>query len=565
MYLVQNERMDRFLICCLVFLFFTGIAYGQGVYVNYNRDYYHLLERYEIRKGALTPAFQTGFKPYRRDHVGSYLSELKADSLSYNQVDWFNLSYLSQDNWEFTVNEAPESNRKFIGSLYRTPSDFFYHRDEVFDIHINPVLYFHAGRESGESELRFRNTRGVEVRGSVDRKIGFYTYLSMTDLRFPTWVRNYAETYGAVPGEGFWKRYGITGYNYFSAVGYITFQATKHVEFQMGQDRNFVGEGYRSMILSDFSNPYVFLKINTKIWKLNLTNLWSQMNADVIYSGGVPTDARYPKKWFSFHRLSANLGKRLNVGIFESVMASEADWNYFSPLIFYRWVEHQLGTPDNVLMGTDMKWNLGKGVQLYGQFALNEFVFNEFFGIDGKQSSRNKYGLQAGIKSIDLLAIPNLDLQLEYNHARPYTYQEKFPHQSYSNYRTPLTHPLGANFREGVGILRYQPMPRFNLQSVLLYQYFGDDPDESSNFGGNVLKNRTQNNTTLFGNYIGQGVATTVTMASLHASYMLKHNLFVDLGYTLRNQKVTDKDWSERTQFLQASLRLNIARFDYQY
>src|SRR5690554_4168490 len=153
-------------------------------------------------------------------------------------------------------------------------------------------------------------------------------------------------------------------------------------------------------------------------------------------------------------------------------------------------------------------------MQLYGQFALDEFVFKEFFGIDGKNSSRNKHGLQLGYKYIQLFNIANLDLQLEYNQARPYTYQEKFDYQSFTNYWTPLTHPRGANFREALAILRYQPLPRLSLHVTGLFQYFGTDPDEASNFGGDVLKNRTAQSTGLFGNKIGQGVENEILLGT---------------------------------------------------
>jgi hypothetical protein len=289
------------------------------------------------------------------------------------------------------------------------------------------------------------------------------------------------------------------------------------------------------------------------------------MIADVDYDRGVPTDGRYPQKWFSHHRLSANLGKKINVGLFESVMANSFDLNYLNPLIFYRWVEHQLGTPDKVMLGTDIKWNLVKGMQLYGQFVLDEFVFNEFFGITGKNSSRNKHGIQLGYKYVDVIGIPNLDLQLEYTQARPFTFQEKFDHQSFTNYRTPLTHPLGANFREAVGIIRYQPVPRLSLQALLFYQHYGKDPDEASNFGGDVLKNRTTTSTGLFGNVIGQGVSHDVAMGTLQATYMLRHNLFLDMGITQRNLRAEGAGSREQNQYLQGAIRMNISRYDYHY
>ena len=218
------------------------------------------------------------------------------------------------------------------------------------------------------------------------------------------------------------------------------------------------------------------------------------------------------------------------------------------------------------MLGTDFKWNFVPSMQLYGQFALDEFVWNEFFGIDGQNSRRNKHGLQLGYKYIDLFKIPNLDLQLEYNQARPYTYQEKFEYGSFTNYRTPLTHPRGANFREGLAILRYQPIPRLQLNATGVYHYFGTDPSPEVNFGGDVNKNHNIANTGmgLFGHTIGQGVTNHLGIASLNASYMLKHNLFIDLNHIYRNQKV-EGGADLVSNFTQVGLRLNFVRQDYLY
>lgn len=557
------------LIFCLV-AFFTLDVFAQGAYVPFNRDYYHMLERYEIRLGRNNESFHTGFKPLRRDHLAAYLDSLSASDINFNKADEFNLNYLGNDNWEFVSKETENSRKPFLKALYKKPADFFYYRDSVVDIHINPVIYLSAGFEQGEEEMRFRNSRGIEMRGSIDRKVAFYTYLTSTQTIFPSWIKDYTEHNGAVPGEGFWKRYNEQGYGYFSARGHIAFNFTRHIEAQFGHDRNFVGEGYRSMVLSDFSNPALFFKLNTKIWRFQLTNLWSQKTADIIFDGqGRPTDGRYPQKWFSIHRLGMNIGKNFNVGIFESVMKNQFDWNYLNPIIFYRWVEQQLGTPDKVMLGTDFKWNFTRGMQFYGQFALDEFVFNEFFEITGENSSRNKHGIQAGYKYIDAFKVSNLDIQLEYNQARPYTYQEKFDYQSYSNYRTPLTHPLGANFKEAICIIRYQPkfLPRLFATFTGIYQYFGEDPAEDVNFGKDVLKNRTEANTGLglFGHVIGQGVETTVTMANLNLSYMVKQSVFLDVSHTYRKRTAEDLTSPTVTNFTQFSIRMNIVRNDFNF
>lgn len=203
-------------------------------------------------------------------------------------------------------------------------------------------------------------------------------------------------------------------------------------------------------------------------------------------------------------------------------------------------------------------------MQLYGQFALDEFIFNEFFGIDCKGSKRNKYGVQAGYKCINAFKISNLDLHLEYNSARPYTFQKKQNFQSYSNLRTPLTHPRGANFREFLAIIRYQPIPKLNLTPLAMHQLYGTDPDPETNFGGNVLKNRLIGSPTgLFGNFIGQGIKNTVVQTNLNASYMLRHNFFVDVTHTFRRSTAQDLDRPDVSQLLQLGIRWNFLRPDY--
>lgn len=542
----------------LIYPFFKSEA--QSSYVPFDRDYYHLIDRYLILGHSSSQPYPTAFRPYRRDEIVQWVDSLSEDSFKRNEIDDFNIDFLKNDSWEFSKLPTPAS-KKTWKSLYQKPSDFFYHRGRDLDVHINPLLYFDGGKVAGGAGFTFRNTRGLTLRGSIDRKIGFYSSISTTEISLPPWHYRYALHNGAVPGEGFWKPYGDQGFSYFSATGYFTFKISRSIRAQMGHDRNFVGDGYRSMILSDFSSPYLFLKLNTRLWKLTLTNLWAQMNADIIYKRGRPTDGRYPQKWFSHHRLGVHLGRKLDIGFYESVMASQLDWNYLNPIIFYRWVEHQLGTPDKVMMGTDFRWNLYPSMQIYGQFTIDEFVFNEFFGIAGKKSSRNKHGLQLGYKYINLFKAPNLDLQLEYNHARPYTYQEKFDHQSFSNYRTPLTHPRGANFREVVAILRYQPFARLRLDGTGLYQVYGSDPDVFSNFGGDVLKNRTIQSTNLFGNRIGQGIENHLITGTLNASYMLKHQLFLDVLHTHRKHSLSSNT-PNREHFSQLSLRMNIGRQD---
>jgi hypothetical protein len=98
----------------------------------------------------------------------------------------------------------------------------------------------------------------------------------------PGYVQRRIQRDQIVPHEGYWKYFKTQNgsqYDFFSARGYVTYAATKHINVQLGHDRNFIGNGYRSLILSDYSSPYFFLKLNTRIWKLNYQNVFAEMTA----------------------------------------------------------------------------------------------------------------------------------------------------------------------------------------------------------------------------------------------------------------------------------------------
>ena len=69
----------------------------------------------------------------------------------------------------------------------------------------------------------------------------------------------------------------------------------------------------------------------------------------------------------------------------------------------------------------------------------------------------NKIGTQLGVKYVDALSIANLDLQVEWNRVRPFTYSHFDSVGSYTHYNQPLAHPRGGNFNELIGIAHYQP------------------------------------------------------------------------------------------------------------
>ena len=61
------------------------------------------------------------------------------------------------------------------------------------------------------------------------------------------------------------------------ANGHVSYQTSKHFNFQFGHGKHFIGDGYRSMLLSDNSFNYPYLKITTDVWKVSYVNLYSSI------------------------------------------------------------------------------------------------------------------------------------------------------------------------------------------------------------------------------------------------------------------------------------------------
>lgn len=551
-----------------VFLLFScGMAQAQSAYLPLQMPAYHLLDRVEIKSGTLdTNYIFTSAKPYIRfNAVLLAESTDNMDGVRFSPTDRYNQYYIYKDNNEWSYWGLIPSKKPFLKHFYKYPADFLRlkYYDELL-LKASPVLHMQLGKEQGVKGIRYINTRGAEIRGMINEQIGFYTLLTDNQVSYPDYAQQFTQTYNAVPGEGRVKDFNsmlgdsifAPGHDFFHVRGYVTFQPVERVRLQFGHDKNFIGNGVRSLFLSDFSNNYLFLKINTQVWRLNYQNLFMQLTGQFKNNA----DGALPRKYAAMHHLSLNVTKRLNLGLFESVIYGREnggfELSYLNPIIFYRAVEYHLGSPDNVLLGMDVKYNFLKHFSFYGQFLLDEFKFGEIKDQTGWWG--NKYGLQAGLKYIDVAGVSNLDAQIEFNTVRPYTYTHNTESGNYTHFNQPLAHPLGANFRETLAVLRYKPHKKVDVKLNLLYAQYGADTD-SVNWGGNIfLLNTTRPQE--YNNHLLQGNRTNIVLADFLLSYMWRHNFWFDFTYTYRRQKAENPAQTNTDQLFGLGIRLNMAR-----
>lgn len=558
---IRNAQTALSKITATIILFsFLQQAKAQSVYLPQGSKHISILDRIEIKMQRENSLNVSTVRPLNRKLATE--AAMVADSLSQTgaialtSIDRYNIQSLLMNNaeWVTTGKSTFASRKPLWNTIYRTKANFFEVDEKDFFLALNPILQFQQSKETDNDQRIFLNTRGITLRGLIARKVGFYTYLAENQERGPIFQQNTVSRLRAVPGAGFYKTFKTSGVDYLDARGGVTFNAAKYIEFRFAYDRNFIGHGYRSMLLSDFSNSYLFLQINTRIWKLNYQNVFMELNPQFVKTG----DDLLDKKYAAIHHLSFNATKWLNIGLFESIIfgrKNHFDFTYLNPIIFLRAAEQQNGSPDNAMIGFDLKANVAKRTQFYGQLLLDEFLLKEIRA--GKGWWGNKFSMQLGGKYIDALGIPNLDLQAELNVARPFTYSHYDSAANYSHYNQPLAHPLGANFIEAIGIVKFQPIPKLTTSARLIYWKQGTDTG-SSNFGSNIFKLYTTR-TGDYGFKLPSGIPVTGINTQLLASYELKENLFVD-GAILLRKLAEDKS----TTFT-LGLRMNMFRREYDY
>src|SRR5205085_7951034 len=289
-------------------------------------------------------------------------------------------------------------------------------------------------------------------------------------------------------------------------------------------------------------------------------NLFMELMPQFVKSG----DNLLDRKYAAMHHLSMNLTKWLNAGLFESVIfgrKNRFDFEYLNPVIFLRHIEGTVGSPDNAVAGIDFKANALHTIQLYGQLLLDEFILGQITKSNGYWA--NKWGLQLGIKYIDAFTIKNLDVQFETNRVRPFTYAHSDSIANYTHYNLPLAHPLGANFQEFIGIVKYQPAPKWYLNARAIYYFQGLDT-AGVNFGSNPLLDYNTRPAD-YGFDVGTGNKVNCLNALFQLSYELKENLFIEGSLLLRNYKIKETGFTNNTNVGSIGIRLNMFKREYDF
>lgn len=549
-----------------ILMLMPSFCIAQTYYIPIGNETEYFINRLEIKTNATTLNYSY-IKPYNTKillkEISAIDSSIKNKSNNFTQLTSIDKSNLQKFISEYKAYQLQPKNVVFKKNNY---SIFNINTPSVY-CSINPVMQYQQGLDKFNNSNIYIQGIGFNAKGIIGKRIGFQLYFTKNEEKNPYYVNQFTNKFKAIPGfSNYTNVANGSTYRYADVRASINFSLAKKIDIQLGSDRNFLGNGIRSLMLSDFSGNTKFLKINTRIWKLNFENLFMQLKPQFE----IVTETR-KKKYLRINTLSINATPWLNIGIFDAIVfgrEKQFELNYIQPFTFLRAMEQQSGSPDNALFGINLKTNILHKIQCYSQFILDEFKLSEITAKSGWWG--NKFGYQLGIKYVDAIGIKNLDVQLEANRIRPFTYTHYDSLANYSNNNMPIAHPLGAGFNEIIFVTRYQPIHKIFIEGKLIYYYQGKDI-ANENYGNNILIN--YNNRPIdaltgvkksYGYEIGSGNKATCTFLNINASYEIKNNVFIDVSFTKRYYQLAIGN-NENTSLLSLGCRWNFTKRNFEF
>lgn len=524
---------------------YEGLEYKSELNVPFTHSYY---ARFDAEMNAIGTNSHTAAKPFIYSNVAKYY-DIKAEkeSLAKNTDSWL-------------------GRKIFNEHLVQVQG-----KDYWFTV--DPILDLQVGKDTeADFSSTYNNTRGIYIQAGLGKHLNLTTSIYESQGRFADYYNQYSESLRAfgpdpaiIPGRGIAKRFKDNSYDYPVAEAYLSYTPADFLNVQFGHGKNFIGDGYRSLFQSDVASPYPFLKLNTTFWKIKYTSTWMWLK-DVRPE--VVVDDAFLTKYMANHYLSWNVNKRLNVGLFESVIWADTngrgfDVNYLNPIIFFRAIEFETGQgAGNAILGFSAKYKWNNKVNLYGQFVLDEFSLGDVKA--GEKSWKNKFGFQLGAKYFNAFKIDNLLLQAEYNRVRPYTYSHNTQILNYGYFNQPMAHLWGANFRELVLIGRYN-YKRWSADAKFIIGQRGLDfntDEDSFSYGGDIYRDYNDRIADT-GIEIGQGNKTNSFMTEVQASYLLNPatnlKLFTNIIYRDFNpDTITASTTSSNTLWFSIGVRTDL-------
>jgi hypothetical protein len=517
---VLNHKHRSICALALVILTFASTTVRAQFYNLPNDYFFSLLTERELAKKD--PQVHSDIKPYIHFLNKKYIH--RADS---HRI----FKYITED---------PALDVTFFKHVLS-----FEPKNENFKIHVDPIVGFVNGRDLVDTTAQryIVNTRGIIAQVYIGKDFYAESMFVENQAFLPDYAAQYCTATGVVPGQGRYKAFKKYGFDYAFSSGFISYSPWKNFNVQAGHGKHKIGNGYRSLLLSDNAFNYPYARVTEQLFggKLQYTAMYAVlMNLVSATVKPVPNAERlFQKKPFAFQHLSWNVTKEFNVSFFQgivfragnSVNKPQLDLMYASPVIYSHAAYYGLNDSNNVIVGADVKLKITDKIGFYSQLMADNLKDTSKLG--------NSYGYQLGLTYYDALGVKNLFFQAEYNFVNENSYRspKSVSDQSYSHYNQNLAYT-----------------PGYGNELVLLADH------KYKRFFGNFryhLQNKPLNGKNF----------TTVNIVNTNLGYLINpaYNLNVYIGYNYRFQKFYNFNPGMTSSFIYFGFKTNLFNAYYDF
>ncbi len=334
-------------------------------------------------------------------------------------------------------------------------------KGEDYTLSIDPILDMSLGKNLSDTVSRklFQNTKGVRIQATLFKNFAFSASIYENQARFNPYENQYYSAIGelypqadstyltqnaVVPGGGRTKPFKGDAFDYAAAVGYFVYSPVKNVQITAGNNTQFIGDGYRSVLLSDnsFFAPYFRIdwqfhpKFSFSYLRSKHLNLMRRMVSSSV-------EVNYEQKGYSVNYFTYKPNEKLNISLFES-----GNWNrgdslssraahplFYNPVPFVSGLALKNKNEVVSLLGLNIGFQLAKNHRVYGQVAMNDFNSSKLAG-------------QIGYRGYNYFGIGDFMLQVEYNYVAQETYEADNRRLNNVHFNLPVAHIKGNGFQE---------------------------------------------------------------------------------------------------------------------
>lgn len=467
----------------------------------------------------------------------------------HSEIERFNLKSENTNNYQKHLSVKPLLDTKTNSdSIYNSNGKYYYwitqklfkenfiiFKGEDFWCSVDPIVDAELGTDLSADSLTkmYWNTRGIRVQAKFYDKVAFTTSVYESQAIVPQYQADFFDAHGEfrplnqgykqenafIPMYARTKPFKTNGYDFAFAEGQLSIVPTKWLNFQLGNGNQFIGDGYRSLFLSDFSGNYPFFKTEFFAFegKLQYNVVYAMLTNPYRLRVYSTPEATYERKIGVFQYLDYSITKNLNFSLFEgsnwrstdSSGTQKPDWMFANPIIGV----------NSIVKGTDAE-NYNSIFGIGANYTLKNTKFYTQLLLDNKTLSS-----QIGFKTYDLI-INGLDVRLEYNQSPENAYLTTDTRYNYSNNNLSLGHPFVSGYKELVGILSYQKDRWFVQNKTVFYAKRSND---IYNIGVDLFQTYTP-----FG--YSNTISTNVFNNTFEAGYRFNknYNLQAVFGYLYR-------------------------------